>query len=125
MHQQLESAFADAKGPKANLLKWATNTSLDHYNQLLAGGSGSGLQYRMAEKLLLRKIWEKLGLDRFVCLSNSIPYMIYDLHRLNPKIMTVLGAQEAFTVELLPYHLTQWSSSRRLALWSVRFMVNI
>jgi len=64
MHQQLESAFADAKGPKANLLKWATNTSLDHYNHLLAGGSGSGLQYRMAEKLLLRKIWEKLGLDR-------------------------------------------------------------
>ena len=73
MHQQLESAFADAKGPKANLLKWATNTSLDHYNQLLAGGSGSGLQYRMAEKLLLRKIWEKLGLDRYVvCLFVKI-----------------------------------------------------
>ena len=69
MHQQLESAFAEAKGPKAQLLKWATNTSIDHYNQLLAGGSGNGLQYRMAEKLLLRKIWEKLGLDRYVLLS--------------------------------------------------------
>ena len=65
MHQQLESAFAEAKGPKAQLLNWATNTSYDHYNQLLAGGSGSGLQYRMAEKLLLRKIWQKLGLDRY------------------------------------------------------------
>ena len=25
---------------------------------------GSGVQYRLAEKLLLRKVWEKLGLDR-------------------------------------------------------------
>ena len=66
MHQQLESAFAEAKGPKAQLLNWATNTSYDHYNQLLAGGSGSGFQYRMAEKLLLKKIWQKLGLDRYV-----------------------------------------------------------
>ena len=64
MHQQLEAAIGEAKGPKAQLLRWATNTSKDHYNHLLSGGSGSGLQYRMAEKLLLRKIWEKLGLDR-------------------------------------------------------------
>ena len=64
MHQQLDMTFNDAKGAKAQLLRWATRTSLSHYNDILAGGQGSGLQYRMAEKLLLRKIWEKLGLDR-------------------------------------------------------------
>jgi len=64
MHQQMESAFNEAKGPKAHLLNWATKVSLNHYNSLLAGQKGSTLQYGLAEKLLLRKIWEKLGLDR-------------------------------------------------------------
>ena len=64
MHQQLEMAFNDAKGAKAALVKWATQVSNTHYNDILAGGAGKGLQYKMAEKLLLRKIWEKLGLDR-------------------------------------------------------------
>ena len=40
MHQQLESKFGDAKGPKASLLKWATNSTLEHYNSILSGGSG-------------------------------------------------------------------------------------
>ena len=40
MHQQLEMAFSQAKGPKAQLLKWATSTSLSHYNDLLAGKQG-------------------------------------------------------------------------------------
>ena len=64
MHQQLEMAFNDATGAKAALVKWATQVSNQHYNDILAGGAGKGLQYKMAEKLLLRKVWEKLGLDR-------------------------------------------------------------
>jgi len=64
MHQQLEMAFSEAKGAKASLVKWATRVSGEHYNDILQGGGGKGLQYRLAEKLLLRKVWEKLGLDR-------------------------------------------------------------
>jgi len=64
MHQQLEMAFSEAKGAKAGLVKWATEVSSQHYNDILQGGAGKGLQYRIAEKLLLKKIWEKLGLDR-------------------------------------------------------------
>ena len=40
MHQQLEMAFNEAKGPKAQLLKWATSTTLNHYNDVLAGKTG-------------------------------------------------------------------------------------
>ena len=64
MHQQLEMAFNEATGAKAALVKWATQVSNQHYNDILAGGAGKGLQYKLAEKLLLRKVWEKLGLDR-------------------------------------------------------------
>ena len=53
MHQQLEMALNDAKGAKAALVKWATQVSNRHYNDILAGGAGKGLQYKMAEKLLL------------------------------------------------------------------------
>jgi len=64
MHQQLETAFSEAKGPKGQMLRWATRTAASHYSSVLAGGAGNKLQYNLAEKLLLRKIWEKLGLDR-------------------------------------------------------------
>merc|ERR1711970_994500 len=64
MHQQLETTFGEATGAKAKLLKWATQVTLEHYDNILAGGKGVGMQYQMAEKLLLKKIHTKLGLDR-------------------------------------------------------------
>jgi len=64
MHQQLETTFGEATGAKAKLLKWATQVTLEHYDNILAGGKGAGMQYQMAEKLLLKKIHTKLGLDR-------------------------------------------------------------
>ena len=45
MHQQMESAFNEAKGPKAHLLNWATKVSLNHYNSLLAGQKGRNLRF--------------------------------------------------------------------------------
>ena len=74
MHQQLETAFSEAKGPKGDfndnkmmmimiimmmmmtgqMLRWATRTAASHYSSVLAGGAGNKLQYNLAEKLLLR-----------------------------------------------------------------------
>merc|ERR1719350_2532752 len=64
MHQQLETTFGEATGAKAKLLNWATGVTKQHYDNILSGGKGSGLQFQMAEKLLLKKIHTKLGLDR-------------------------------------------------------------
>jgi len=64
MHQQLETTFSEATGAKAKLLQWATGVAKEHYDSILSGGQGAGFQYQMAEKLLLKKIHTKLGLDR-------------------------------------------------------------
>ena len=45
MHQQMESAVNETKGPKAHLLNWATKVSLNHYNSLLAGQKGRNLRF--------------------------------------------------------------------------------
>ena len=37
MHQQLEMAFSEAKGAKAGLVKWATQVSRQHYDDILQG----------------------------------------------------------------------------------------
>ena len=68
MHQQLETAFSEAKGPKGDyninkmmmmmmtgqMRRWARRTAASHYSSVLAGGAGNKLQYNLAEKLLLR-----------------------------------------------------------------------
>ena len=64
MHQQLETTFGEATGAKAKLLNWAMGVTKTHYDDLLSGGRGNGMQYQMAEKLLLKKIHTRLGLDR-------------------------------------------------------------
>jgi len=64
MHQQLETTFGEATGAKAKLLNWATGVTKTHYDDILSGGKGNGMQFQMAEKLLLKKIHTKLGLDR-------------------------------------------------------------
>ena len=74
MHQQLETTFSQATGPKAALLNWATKVNtctwhlwryrdfvfsqvaLEHTDSVLAGGKGAGLRYRLAERLLLEKV---------------------------------------------------------------------
>ena len=39
MHQQLEMAFSEAKGAKAGLVKWATQVSRQHYDDILQGAA--------------------------------------------------------------------------------------
>lgn len=64
MHSQLEQQLGQATGAKGKLVDWARTVTAAHFDGILAGGQGGGLQYSMAEKLLLKKVHAKLGLDR-------------------------------------------------------------
>lgn len=64
MHQQLETTLDGATGAKAKMINWARKVTAAHYDDVLSGGTGGGFQFNLAEKLLLKKIHAKLGLDR-------------------------------------------------------------
>jgi len=65
MHSQLEAQLDQATGLKASLVRWARGVTTNHYESILAGEPPpSPMQYKLAEKLLLKKVHSKLGLDR-------------------------------------------------------------
>ena len=66
MQIELEKAFAQATGVKGGMLNWARRVSTEHLDSLLVGGKGSPLRYRLAERLILKKIQARLGLDNCV-----------------------------------------------------------
>jgi len=67
MHAKLDSQLSGLTGPKAMLVNWCRSVATQHHDSILAGGPGVGYKYALAEKLLLGKIHDKLGLDR--CLN--------------------------------------------------------
>jgi len=64
MHEQVEKTFDEATGVKSMLIKWARKVTAAHYDAVLSGGKGGGVQFNLANKILLQKIHAKLGLDR-------------------------------------------------------------
>jgi len=81
MHEQLDLKLTQATGPKAKLLSWARDVSTNHYDSILSGGPGAGIQYKVAEKLL-KKVHIGLGLDRCSngLFSGAAPLSIETMH---------------------------------------------
>jgi len=51
-------------GIKKIISEWAKKVSLDHHNEIMMGGPGNSLQYKIARNLILSRVHQKLGFDR-------------------------------------------------------------
>ncbi len=71
----LEGRFAEAKGIKAKLTSWARKTELAAFEASLANpGSSSSLKRRIANRLVIKKVHEALGLDQLqLAVSGAAP----------------------------------------------------
>jgi len=67
MHDKLESQLSELSGGKRILVDWCRKISTEHHNSILSGGTGIGLKYSLANKLVLSNIHSKLGLEN--CLN--------------------------------------------------------
>jgi len=87
-------------GVKKRMSEKAKSVALEHHNDLMRGGPGNSLEFRLVQKLLLSKVHQKLGLDRAAnggLYSGAAPLSIQTFQyfqSLDLPIMELLGSSE-------------------------------
>jgi long-chain-fatty-acid--CoA ligase ACSBG len=98
IHEKMQEIGRQNKGLKEQIGAWAKKTGLEHNRNLLNGGTGASLQYKVANAVVFKKVKAALGLAKCKYFFSAAAPMSKDVldyfMSLDMRILEIYGMSE-------------------------------